>query len=317
MLIVYPCAMKTLSRIIIFLFIVLDVFLVGKLLLTGKNIQILNPAGYIALQERNLLYLCVFIMVIVVVPVFIFAIHVAKTYHEDNKNAQYTPDWDHSTKLQAFLWAFPTFVILILCVINWVSAHKLDPHNELINGTKPMVIQVVALRWKWLFIYPGQGVASVNNVVFPEKTPITFEITASDTPMNSFWIPQLDGQIYAMAGMATQTHLIADTEGVYRGSSGEIDGQGFADMTFSARSVTQGNFDAWVERVKQSPQALTTDSFNDLNQPTQNVPPEYFSSTETNLYTTIVMKYMAHPSESADMQSMPETNLQTAGKGGS
>lgn len=312
--------MKTLSRIIVFLFILLDVYLIGKVLLTGKNIQILNPAGYIAFQERNLIYLCLLLMFIVVIPVFIFAIHVGMTYHEKNKHAKYTPDWDHSTKLQVFLWAFPTTVILVLCVINWVSAHKLDPHNELTNGTKPLRIQVVALRWKWLFIYPEQGVASVNTVVFPEKTPIIFDITASDSPMNSFWIPQLDGQIYAMAGMATQTHLIADHAGTYRGSSAEIDGEGFGDMTFTANSVTQGDFDAWVERVKKTPQALTTGTFADLNQPSQNVPPEYFSSTENNLFTTIVMKYMAHPSTPAThsyYMSMPGMNMQTTTKGGS
>ena len=309
--------MKLLSRIIIFLFIVIDIFLAGKFLLTGKNIQILNPAGYIALQERDLIYLCLLLMFIVVIPVFIFAIHVAMSYNEKNKHTKYTPDWDHSTKLQAFLWAFPTCIILVLCVINWVSAHKLDPHNELTNGVKPMTIQVVALQWKWLFIYPEQGIASVNEVVFPEKTPIVFDITASDTPMNSFWIPQLDGQIYAMAGMATQTHLIADKVGTYRGSNAEINGAGFADMTFTAKSVTQGDFDAWAEHVRQSSHALTTETFNDLNHPSQNVPPEYFSSTENNLYITIVMKYMAHPSDSADMQSMPEMNTHTVVKGGS
>ena len=294
--------MKTLARIIILIFVFIDVYLLGKILLAGKNIQILNPKGYIALQERDLLFLCISLMLIVVIPVFILAIHVLTSYHADNKKAKYDPDWQNP-KLQIFLWAFPTFIILILCVINWVSAHKLDPHNELTNGMKPITIQVVALRWKWLFIYPEQNIATVNYVVFPEKTPIDFELTASDTPMNSFWIPQLGGQIYAMAGMATQTHMIADSIGTYRGSNAEINGEGFADMTFTAKSVTQADFDTWAERVSAVPHPLTLAMFNSLNQPTQNVPPEYFSPTQENLYTTIVMKYMAKPNNGSHMDS--------------
>jgi cytochrome o ubiquinol oxidase subunit 2 len=296
--------MKTLSRIIVLIFVFIDVFLLGKILLAGKNLQILNPKGFIALQERDLLFICLSLMFVVVIPVFILAIHVGTSYHADNKKAKYDPDWQ-SPKLQVFLWAFPTFIILILCVINWNSAHRLDPHNGLVNGTKSMVIQVVAVKWKWLFIYPDQHIATINYVVFPEKTPITFDLTASDTPMNSFWIPQLGGQIYAMAGMATQTHMIADSIGTYRGSNAEINGEGFADMTFTAKSVTSGDFTAWVTRVKNVSQALTIDTFNQLNQPSQNVQPEYFSSTQDNLYTTIVTRYMAPSKQNkSDMQGM-------------
>jgi len=287
--------MNKLSKIIIFLFVAFDIYLVGKILLSGKNIQILNPQGWVAFQERDLMILSLSLMFIVVIPVFILAFHVATHYHESNKKAKFEPDWDHSTKLQIFLWAFPTLVILILCVINWVTAHRLDPHNSLVNGTKPLTVQVVALRWKWLFIYPEQGIATVNYMVIPEKTPVTFELTALDTPMNSFWIPQLGGQIYAMAGMATQTHLIADTTGIYRGSNAEINGDGFADMTFTVRSVNQSDFSSWVSRVKHSPQTLNTTAFNSLAQPSKEVPPAYYSSTVDNLYTTIVMRYMAHP----------------------
>jgi cytochrome o ubiquinol oxidase subunit 2 len=285
--------MNKLSKIIIFLFVAFDVYLIGKILLDGKNIQILNPKGYIAFQERDLMIISLSLMFIVVIPVFILAFHVATHYHENNKKAKFEPDWDHSTKLQIFLWAFPSFIILLLCIINWRSAHHLDPHNALVNGKKPLTVQVVALRWKWLFIYPDQGIASVNSLVIPEKTPIAFELTAMDTPMNSFWIPQLGGQIYAMSGMATQTHLIADTTGVYRGSNAEINGDGFADMTFTVRSVTQNDFGSWVSKVKQSPQTLSLNTFNSLAKPSKELPPIYYSSTADNLFTTIVMKYMA------------------------
>jgi cytochrome o ubiquinol oxidase subunit II len=284
---------EKLSKLIILFLAACDLYLLAKILSSGKNVQILNPQGFIALQEKDLLFLCITLMLVVVIPVFILAFHVATSYHESNKKAKYTPDWDHSNKLQVFLWAFPSFIILLLCIINWTSAHHLDPHNAIASDKKPFVVQVVALRWKWLFIYPEQGIATVNYLEIPEKTPINFELTASDTPMNSFWIPQLGGQIYAMAGMSTQTHLIADTVGVYRGSNAEINGDGFADMTFIAKSVTPGDFDAWAEHVRQGSRPLTTDTFNLLNQPSKSVPPEYFSSTQDNLYTTIVMKYMA------------------------
>src|SRR5216683_453229 len=230
--------MKELSKILVFTFILTDAVLLVKILLDGKNIQVLNPQGFIAFQERNLFVVVIFLMLLVVIPVFVLAIYVGMKYREDNKKATYAPDWDHSPKLQFFLWAFPTFIIILLCIINWRSAHQLDPHNALASTKKPLIVQVVALRWRWLFIYPDLGVASMNSLVIPEKTPVNFELTASDTPMNSFWIPQLGGQIYAMSGMATQTHLIADGTGVYRGSNAEINGAGFSDMTFTAQSLS-------------------------------------------------------------------------------
>ncbi len=289
--------MKTLSKILILLFIVTDVYFFGKILLAGKNIQILNPKGAIAFQERDLMITALFLMFLVVVPVFILAIHVATKYRAGNKKAVYMPDWDHSTKLQIFLWAFPFTIICLLSTLNWITAHKLDPHDAIASTKKPITIQVVALRWKWLFIYPEQNIATVNYVAFPENMPIDFELTASDTPMNSFWIPQLGGQIYAMSGMATQTHLIANGIGQYRGSNAEINGAGFADMDFIARSVSQRDFADWVSTVKQSQNALTLETFNILSKPSQDNPRAYYSSTEDNLYTTIVMKYMFMPQQ--------------------
>lgn len=285
---------KILSRIIITAFIAADVYLFGKILLSGKNIQILNPKGIIALQERDLIFTSLFLMLLVVIPVFIFAFYVAMTYHANNKYAKYTPDWDHNTKLQIGLWAFPSTIIVVLCILNWITAHKLDPHVAIASTNKPITIQVVATRWKWVFIYPEQHIATVNLVEFPQQTPINFELSASDTPMNSFWIPELGGQIYAMSGMATQTHLMADGVGTYRGANTEINGAGYAQMTFSANSVTQKDFDSWVTSVQHSSnRALTLSTFNKLALPSQNNPVAYYSSTQDNLFNTIVMKYMA------------------------
>jgi cytochrome o ubiquinol oxidase subunit 2 len=294
---------KTLSRVITFLFIIADLYLLGKIVLNGKNFQVLNPKGLIALQEKDLIITSLFMMFLVVIPVFIFAIYVATTYHEGNKYAKYMPDWDHNTKLQIALWAFPSAIIAVLCVLNWVVAHKLDPHVAIASTTKPLIVQVVATRWKWIFIYPEQKIATVNLLEIPEKTPIDFELTASDTPMNSFWIPQLGGQIYAMSGMATQTHLIADGVGQYRGQSAEINGAGFSDMNFTVKSVPQNMFNYWVGTVRQSSDSLTYESFKKLAEPSMDNPITYYSSVQDNLYTTIVMQYMAQPTLTPDHKS--------------
>jgi cytochrome o ubiquinol oxidase subunit II len=287
--------MKTLSRIIISIFILFDVYLIGKILLVDKNFQVLNPQGFIALQEKNVGLVALFLMFLVVIPVFVWALYVGLTYHDGNKWAKYAPDWDHNNKLQFFIWAFPISIICLLCVFNWTTAHKLDPSQAIASTNQPMTIQVVASRWKWIFIYPKERIATVNLVEFPENTPIHFELSASDTPMNSFWIPQLGGQIYAMSGMATQTHLIADSTGTYRGVDAEINGDGYAQMTFTAKSVTQNYFNNWVSAVKQSSTpVLDLTTFNKLAQPSQDNPIAYYSSTQDNLFTTIVTKYMAH-----------------------
>lgn len=295
--------MKWRYKIIVFLFVITDAFLLGKILLAGKNIQVLNPKGYIALQEQHLIFIVVAIMLLGVVPVFAYAFYIAKNFHEDNTKAKYTPDWDHNNKLQVFFWAFLLLIMSTLSVICWVSAHQLDPHNALASTKKPLIIQVVALRWKWLFIYPEQKIASVNSVAFPEKTPIMFEVTAMNSPMNSFWIPQLGGQIYAMSGMATQTHLIADGVGTYRGSSAEISGAGFADMRFTAKSVTQSDFDAWVAMAKQSSNTLNFATVTALANLDDTNPPTYYSTVEDNLYTEIVMKDMAHMNSESRMHN--------------
>lgn len=295
--------MKKLSGIIVFLFIIFDVYLLGKILIGGKNVQVLNPQGFVALQERNLIFLAISLMLIGAIPVFIMAIFVARKYRADNTKATFHPDWDHHLGLQIFFWGFLITIMSALSVVVWVAAHQLDPHVAIEPNKKPFVVQVFALRYKWLFVYPQQGIASVNYVEFPEKTPLTFEITASDSPMTSFWIPQLGGQIYAMSGMATQTHLIADTVGQYRGASSEINGDGYADMVFTAHSVTQSDFNTWAQRVKQTPNKLTYDSFKKLSQPSVPAHVTFYSVTPDNLFTTIVMQYMAKPSASA-MQGM-------------
>jgi cytochrome o ubiquinol oxidase subunit 2 len=190
------------------------------------------------------------------------------------------------------LWAIPSVIIAVMGAITWYATHKLDPYRPLDSNISPLTIQVVALDWKWLFIYPEQEIATLNFVQFPERTPIHFELSADDSPMNSFWLPALSGQIYAMTGMRTSLHMMADAPGVYEGRAAEINGQGFADMTFIAKSTKQSDFDDWVTFVKKSPLQLTQSAYDELTTPTQNHPITLYSYVEKDLFHKIIMKYM-------------------------
>jgi cytochrome o ubiquinol oxidase subunit 2 len=262
------------------------------LFLNGKTVAIFDPAGVIASKERGLILFTLLLSVIVVVPVFIMTFTFAWKYRASNTKATYTPDWDHHAGYEFVWWALPCAIILVLGIVAWQSSHSLDPYRALSSSRKPLTIQVVALDWKWLFIYPEQNIASVNYVQFPANTPVTFNIT-SDAPMNSFWIPQLGGQIYAMSGMSTQLHLMADRTGNFRGESANISGKGFAGMTFTAHASSDSDFKSWVQDVKQNaPQRLTLTSYSQLAKPSENNPPSYYASAQTGLDATIIMKYM-------------------------
>lgn len=256
----------------------------------GHTIAVLSPEGMIASKERSLIFFATALSLVVVIPVFILLFSFVWKYREDNTSASYTPDWSHNSALELVWWAIPLVLIIILSVVTWQSSHQLDPYRTISSTTPPMTIQVVALQWKWLFIYPDQNIATVNYFRIPENTPINFEIT-SDAPMNSFWLPQLGGQVYAMSGMITHLHLVADKTGMYHGSSANISGSGFASMKFVAQSSSNDDFNAWVSSVKQAPNALTFNVYNSLVKPST-TPVTNYSSTAIDLYDTIVMKYM-------------------------
>lgn len=256
------------------------------------GLSILNPQGEVADKQRSLIYFTVALSLIVVLPVFFMTFWFPWKYREGNSKAKYTPDWDHHPVAETIWWGVPLVIISILAVVTYQSSHALDPFKAIPSTKQPLTIQVVALDWKWLFIYPEQQIASVNYVKFPQKTPIKFEITA-DAPMNSFWIPQLGSQIYAMSGMSTHLNLMADHTGVYRGSSANISGRGFAGMHFDAVSSNDEEFNNWVVAVKASRNPLTTQEYSRLASPSQNNPPTHYSIVDQHLYDTIVMKYMA------------------------
>lgn len=259
--------------------------------------DVLNPTGLIALKEQDLIWIATPLMLIIVVPVLIMTFAICLRYRSSNKDAEYEPEWSHDTLAEAIWWGFPCLIVLLLSIVTWVSTYSLDPFRPLRSGVKPISIQVVALQWKWLFIYPEQKIASINFFQFPENTPLNFDIT-SDAPMNSFWIPQLGGQIYAMPGMRTKLHLQAYEPGDFRGSSANLSGAGFAGMTFIARSDSQEAFDSWVQSIQQSSNKLGPEDYAKLAEPSEYNHVELFNLTDTGLFDQIIMKYMMPPVDS-------------------
>lgn len=284
-------------------FIAVGLAAVLYVLSQGVDIPLLDPKGLIALKEKNLIITAVLLMLIVVIPVYILTFLIAWKYRADNTSASYTPDHDHDFRIEIFWWAVPIIIICILGVITWKSTHDLDPFRPLDSTVQPLKVQVIALNWKWLFIYPEQGIATVNFLQFPENTPIAFEITG-DSPMNSFWIPALGSQIYAMAGMSTKLHLIADGIGSYDGLSANFSGEGFSGMKFTAQSVSREDFDQWVSSVQQIPSALDVAEYTRLAAPSANVPPVYYGSADLGLYNTVVLKYMSPNTSMPAMHEM-------------
>ncbi|MBT2311697.1 ubiquinol oxidase subunit II [Pseudomonas fluorescens] len=264
--------------------------LLGTLLLGGCNMTLLDPKGQVGLDERNLIITATLLMLLVVVPVIVMTFLFAWKYRASNTSATYTPKWSHSTKIEVAVWTIPVLIIIALGYITYKSTHALDPYRPLDSDVKPITIEVVSMDWKWLFIYPEQGIATVNKIVFPAHTPINFKVT-SDTVMNSFFIPGLGGQIYAMAGMQTKLHLIANQNAELDGISANYSGAGFTGMKFKAIATTQEDFDAWVNDVKKAPKQLEKAEYEALSKPSQNNPVELYSSVTPNLFQTIIDKY--------------------------
>ncbi len=270
------------------------------------NIAVFNPAGTIASQEKGLLIFSFLLMLIVVVPVMIMIVTFAYRYRASNTKAKYSPNWCHSTILEIIWWGIPTILVAVLAVVTWKSTHELDPYKPLEHPKKPITIQAIALDWKWLFIYPEYNIATLNFIQFPTDVPLNFVITA-DAPMNALAIPALGGQIYAMQGMETKMHWIAEKEGEFRGYSSNYSGRGFSGMNFIAKATSQEDFDKWVEYVKTEGENLSGDYYNEkLFVQTLNEPVKLFGSVEKNLYRSVVDKFMmSHGSHGGhDMKAM-------------
>lgn len=288
--------MKKVFKIAIVTLLCLAAIAVSMLYISNHEIAVLEPKGLIGERECELIATASLLMLIVVIPVFVLTWVFAWKYRESNTKSKHAPDWEHNYIAEYCWWGVPIVIIVILAITTWKSSHDLSPFKPIETGKKSLCIQVIALDWKWLFIYPEQGIATVNFIQFPEKTPINFAIT-SDAPMNSFWIPQLGGQIYAMPAMRSKLHLIANEVGSFRGVSANISGKGFSGMNFIAKSCTEAEFEQWVLGVKQSQKHLTMDEYNQIHKPSEYHPVEYYQLAQEDLFDRILMKYMVPTQE--------------------
>ena len=265
-------------------------------LLAGCNLVLLHPSGIVAAQQGHLIVVSTVLMLLIVVPVIALTVIFAWRYRQSNNAAIYTPDWDHSTQLELVIWAAPLLIIIALGALTWISSHTLDPYRALRRvdaartmpaGVKPLTIEVVALDWKWLFIYPEQGIAVVNEAAAPVDVPINFRITASSV-MNSFFVPALAGQIYAMPGMQTQLNAVINKQGDYEGFSANYSGAGFSGMRFKFRGLSPGEFEQWVHSAKTADRKLDPQSYLQLRKPSEREPVSRYSLVATSLYDSIL-----------------------------
>ncbi|MGI1986999.1 ubiquinol oxidase subunit II [Shewanella glacialipiscicola] len=273
------------------------------LMLAGCDGGVLDPKGQIGIDEKHLIVVATLLMLIVVIPVIFMTLYFAWKYRDGRDQEIYAPKWAHSTAIETVVWIVPIVIVIILGVITWRSTHDLDPYKPLVHEAKPITVEVVSMDWKWLFIYPEQGVASVNELAFPANVPVNFKIT-SDTAMNSFFIPQLGSQIYSMAGMTTKLHLIANEPGIFDGISANYSGAGFAGMKFKAIATqTPADFDAWIAKVKQQKHTLDSAAYAALAKPSEYNPVEYFGAVSKGMFNQIVMQYM-HMDSHENMEHM-------------
>jgi cytochrome o ubiquinol oxidase subunit 2 len=267
-----------------------------------QNIGLFNSKGPVAQHQAQLILTAFGLMLLLALPVLATAFFIVFKYREGNKQA-YDPDWtDRHSKRQILWWLPPALIIALMSIINFQSAHQLDPFTTVASTQPPMTIQVVALRWKWLFIYPDQKIATVNFLEVPQNVPLKFELTA-EGPMSLFWIPQLGGQMAAMPAMISHLNLMAESVGDFAGQNSEINGDGYSRMNFKVHSVTNSDFNAWVASTKNSSSPLTQAVYDQLAEPNDSVPPAFYTVGDENLYNNIVKKYLSPNTASTSMDS--------------
>ena len=265
------------------------------LALGGCDWVVMNPSGDIAVQQRDLIIVATVLMLLIIVPVIALTLFFAWKYRRSNEEAEYDPDWHHSTRLEIVIWAAPLVIITILGAVTWTSTHLLDPYRPLdrlapgrsAEGVKPLKVQVVALDWKWLFIYPELGVATVNELAAPVDTPIDFQLTSSSV-MNSFYVPALAGQIYAMPGMTTQLHAVINKPGTFDGFSANFSGEGFSHMRFKFHGMGRADFERWAAGVREGDQRLDGARYLVLEKPSEKSPVQRFASVDAGLFDKAV-----------------------------
>ena len=257
--------------------------------LAGCGETILSPIGPVGAAERTILLDALAIMLAIVVPTMVATLAFAWWYRAGNSRARRLPTFQYSGQLELLVWSVPALVVLFLGGIAWISSHELDPAQPLPSKTKPLEVEVVSLDWKWLFIYPGQKIASINRLVVPAGVPLHMRVTSA-TVMNVFFVPRLGSEIYSMSGMATQINLQADRPGTYPGLSANFSGDGFSDMRFTLEAVDFDTFNSWVEQTQAqtTSQALDDTSYRDLLRQTSNIQPYTYRAVDTGLFDRIV-----------------------------
>jgi len=255
--------------------------------LCGCTEGVLDPKGPIAEAERLLMINSLAIMLVVVVPVIVATLAFAWWYRASNPRATRSLDVAYEGRIEFVTWSIPALIVILLGGVSWIGSHQLDPRAPIAASSSPLRVDVVALDWKWLFIYPDQGIAAVNQLVVPAGTPLQFRLTSA-TVMNSFFVPQLGSQIYTMSGMETHLHLLADSPGEYPGISANFSGDGFADMRFTVKAVPPGDFAAWVKQVSSAGPALDDTGYAALARPSEAVPPTTYSAVKPKLFDHIL-----------------------------
>ena len=275
----------------------LAVVLFSAVVLAGCTEGVLDPQGPIAAAEKQILFNSTGIMLAIVIPTMLATLGVAYWFRASNTRARYMPDFTYSGRLELLVWSIPVMTILLVGGVAWVGSYDLDPRKAINPAVKPVTVQVASLDWKWLFIYPELGIASVNRLTVPAGTPISFELTSAGV-MNSFFVPQLGSQIYTMSGMATHLQLQADEPGSFAGISANFSGEGFADMRFVVNAVSADQFEQWVASTRDSGPALDATAYAELAKPSQAVAPFTYRSVSPDLFAGILNSRM-HPADSA------------------
>jgi cytochrome o ubiquinol oxidase subunit 2 len=257
---------------------------------------VLNPAGDIAAQQGQMVITATLLMLIIIVPVIALTLFFAWKYRQGNTEAEYEPEWHHSTTLELVIWTVPLLIIIALGALTWIGTHKLDPYRPLDRidaqralpaDSKPLEVQVVAMDWKWLFFYPELGIATVNELAAPVDRPILFKLTATST-MNAFYVPDLAGMIYAMPGMQTELNAVINRPGVFQGMSSHYSGAGFSGMTFKFHGLSEDDFDKWVKQAKAEGKPLDRSTYQNLVKPSERDPVQRFASVEEGLYEKVL-----------------------------
>jgi cytochrome o ubiquinol oxidase subunit II len=255
-----------------------------------SQLLLLNPKGPVGVTERFVIIAAIGLMLIVVIPVIVMAMWFPQKYRASNTKATYAPHWARSTRIEVVIWLVPAVIVTIIGILIWHTTYRLDPYRPLDADIAPITIEAVSLDWKWLFIYPEQKIATVNELVFPVNVPLSFRLTSASV-MTSFFIPQLGSQIYAMGGMQTRLHLMAHEAGTYAGQNQQFSGAGYADMTFKAIATSREKFDAWVQEIDRTAEKLDSSQYERLARPSIDHPVAHYRLARTDLFDAILNQF--------------------------